>query len=432
MFSLVIFYVLKSSSMPSTVPSPGNDHETLQLLRSRTSSNSLLSSPIDNVDNFTLSQWNEKYTQLDDILKFAHSYFSSQLVQVSSFGPSGMVLLDRFHKLKLLSHVPVITIDTLHLLPETYEFWNRTVRNRYPDIRLHVYKPDGFDSTQEFDETYGQHLWKLNPDKYAYITKIEPTERALNEFQTTAWITGRRRSQGGERTHMNVFELDPARAEHDAHPRIKINPLATWSYSQVWDYIRIHRVPYNPLHDRGYKSIGDVMTTMTVSPDAPERAGRFVGLNQTECGMHAHLEKIQQMKEEAMEGNGHVFESPALECNDCTDVDSTTFKNVVLQGDAKIIVLEFYSPFCGACQEFAPTFHELVQRLKQKHVDVQAVRFDMTYSDIPKAAQRAGFVVEATPQLYLVQRNPFRITAYKGLHDLHSIYTWLREELHWM
>jgi phosphoadenosine phosphosulfate reductase len=426
--------------MPSAI-FPSDDRSGMQhLLRSRSSSRvaggsgkSTKSSPVHKIDNLTLSQWNEKYTQLDEILTFAHSYFSSKLVQVSSFGPSGMVLLDRFQKLGLLAQVPVITIDTLHLFPETYEFWNRTIRNRYPNMRLHVYKPDGFDSTQEFDETYGQHLWKLNPDKYAYLTKIEPTERALNDFQASAWITGRRRSQGGERTQMNVFELDPACAADDDYPRIKINPLATWSYSQVWDYIRVHRVPYNPLHDRGYKSIGDVMSTTTVSPDAPERAGRFVGLNQTECGMHAHLEKVQQMKKEAMEGNGHELESPTLECEECIDVDSTTFKKVVLQGEAKVILLEFYSPFCGACQEFAPTFHELVQRLKLKHAtdEVQVVRFDMTYSDIPKAAHRAGFVVEATPQLYVVQRNPFRIAAYKGLYDLDSIYNWLRKELNW-
>jgi phosphoadenosine phosphosulfate reductase len=98
-------------------------------------------------------------------------------------------------------------------------------------------------------------------------------------MDTFAWLNGRRRSQGGARASLPFFEFD-------VDGRLKVNPLANWTYDQTWEYIREHNVPYNPLHDQGYKSIGDKMTTFPVGENEPERAGRWQGSSKTECGIH--------------------------------------------------------------------------------------------------------------------------------------------------
>lgn len=101
--------------------------------------------------------------------------------------------------------------------------------------------------------------------------------------------------------------------------RLKLNPLAYWSKEQVWEYIRAHHVPYNALHDKGYASIGDMMSTRPTKEGDGEREGRFVGQNQSECGMHTHLAKVEKLREEAKE-EGEEFEMPHLPCDDCIEV----------------------------------------------------------------------------------------------------------------
>ena len=93
--------------------------------------------------------------------------------------------------------------------------------------------------------------------------------RSLDELNAAAWITGRRRDQGGERSAMAILEVDKS-----DQSRYKVNPLANWSFEEIWEYIDTNEVPYNPLHDRGYKSVGDYMTTAPVDQGAVERSGR--------------------------------------------------------------------------------------------------------------------------------------------------------------
>lgn len=358
---------------------------------------------------------------VDDLLKWAHSEFHDELVQTTSFGPSGLVIIDKLHKLGLLNRIPIVTVDTLHLFPESYKFLN-DIQAHYPDdLDLRVFLPEGFLSGDRdlFDETYGLGLWKSDPDKYAYLSKVEPTLRAMEEIHCSAWITGRRRSQGGERINLAVFELDNIEGK-----RLKINPLAHWSYEDVWAYIRHHKLIYNPLYDKGYKSIGDVMTTMPVAKDANERSGRFVGLNKTECGMHSHLEKIKRMREEAKQDN-RVFEMPTLPCSDCLDVDTSRFDELVVQSNYEML-LEFYSPLCGTCQEFSPQYNLVAKYLKPLH-NFKVARFDITESGVPPYVERV-FPVQATPELYIVQREPFRVEHFRGGHDVPSILKWLESK----
>jgi len=233
----------------------------------------------------------------DDILLWAHKHFQKSLVDVTSFGPSGLVILHKLQQLGLLENTPVVTIDTLHLFPDTYKFveeLNHT--DMLKGVAVQVYRPKGYSTRKDFDEAFGADLWKTDPDKYAYLSKVEPTLRALDETHAIAWLTGRRRSQGGERTQLQVLEVDTSNTD-TLLPRYKVNPLAYWPYDEVWKYIRKNHIPYNKLHDEGYKSIGDYMSTAPVDPKSAERSGRFVGLGTSECGIHATRAKIQRMKE---------------------------------------------------------------------------------------------------------------------------------------
>ena len=244
------------------------------------------------------------------------------LVDVTSFGPSGMVLLHKLHQMGYTRSVPIITIDTLHLFPETYDFIRgfgpkgssdnlvqHSDNGMFTLPLLKVYQPKGHSTKTEFDKEYGADLYKTNPEKYAFLSKVEPTLRSLRDHHAQIWITGRRRSQGGERSSLSILEVDDSSdtasgegttgSSHNHQQRFKLNPLAHWSYDEVWEYIRQHKVPYNPLHDNGYKSIGDTMTTQPVEGSAGERSGRFVGMARTECGIHSTRAKIQKMLAEA-------------------------------------------------------------------------------------------------------------------------------------
>lgn len=213
---------------------------------------------------------------LDEILMWAYSYSQGHLIPVTSFGPSGLVILHKMQQLGILNRI--ISIDTLHLFPETYSFIKSWI-SRHPNVQVSLYKPNGFESQQTFSTKFGNDLYKTDYERYAYLTKIEPLQRALLNHSPKIWITGRRQSQGGERSSLKVIEYD------DNSDRLKLNPLVNWSSDEVWAYIRQHNIPYNSMHDQGFTSIGDVNTT-SLPVNKEERSGRFIGLGRTECGCH--------------------------------------------------------------------------------------------------------------------------------------------------
>jgi phosphoadenosine phosphosulfate reductase len=274
-----------------------------------------------------LSEVNDELAGLDPefILKWAHHHLhdspelgdSHPLVQATSFGPTGLVILDHLSVHNLLDTIPVITMDTLHLFQESYTFYD-TVQSHYKKSPLHltVTKPldmieEPLMSKAEFDDAYSSTLWKTDPKLYTKVTKLEPMQHTLDEWDADMWITGRRRSQGGERGKLDVLEFEPypqdsdmgsaakSSSFHSSKGRWKLNPLAYWSYDQVWSYIRNNNVPYNPLYDQGYTSIGDEMTTSKpdksnedVEPAQLERSGRFAGFGASnkECGLHVEFD----------------------------------------------------------------------------------------------------------------------------------------------
>jgi len=186
--------------------------------------------------------------------------FPGRVALACSFQKEESVLLDMLFEAEPKARV--FAIDTHHLFPETYELW-REVERRY-----------GTTIEQFEGVTVEEGLWDRNPDLYLSIAKVEPLNRALLDLD--AWITGIRRAQSPTRADAPKLGWD------EQHELWKANPLADWNDDDCWTYIRERGLPYNPLHDGGYDSIGDTHSTI---PGAG-REGRWAGTERTECGLH--------------------------------------------------------------------------------------------------------------------------------------------------
>jgi len=233
--------------------------------------------------NFDLDKLNNRFefAHPRGILEWCVENIPNGLVQTTAFSINGMVIIDILHRqLKLPKPIPVIFVDTLHHFPQTLELVN-TVKKLY-NLDLRVYKTLGANSRHEFAQRYGEALWELDVERFHYLTKIEPLQRAFAEQNPVAWITGRRRDQSSSRSQIPIFELDK-------HHRLKVNPLAKWTRKEICTYVAKYGVIYNPLYDQGYLSIGDEPLTTPVTPGEHERAGRWRGTHKTECGLHSSI-----------------------------------------------------------------------------------------------------------------------------------------------
>jgi phosphoadenosine phosphosulfate reductase len=172
--------------------------------------------------------------------------------------------------------VSLIFLDTLYHFKETLELAKRC-QDAF-NVPLKIYRPMNVDTAEEFENEYGKQLWDADEDAYDYLVKVEPARRAYDELHVKSIITGRRRSQKGDRSEIPILEVDSTGL-------IKLNPLALWDFQKVWSYIRANEVPYNALVDQGYRSIGDWHSTHApLSND--ERSGRWAGKGKSECGLH--------------------------------------------------------------------------------------------------------------------------------------------------
>jgi len=198
------------------------------------------------------------------------------LHQTTAFGLTGLVAIDMLSKItKTLP--PLIFIDTLYHFPETYELIDE-VRNRY-NVPVHVYKPEGCNTVDEFESKYGERLWETDEMTYDYVVKVEPARRAYADLGVKSVITGRRASQGADRSSLEPIEIDSTGL-------VKLNPLCSWKFDLVEKYITEHNVPRNKLLEQGYRSVGDWHSTVKVLEGQDERAGRWAGKEKTECGLH--------------------------------------------------------------------------------------------------------------------------------------------------
>lgn len=198
------------------------------------------------------------------------------------------VILDAIAKAGLLSKVDIIFVDTYFLFPESTEFLKEL--EAHYGFQAKIYHAADVKSQEEFYQKYGEDYWMEDIDQYDLKCKVEPLQRALKEANSDAWINGRRRDHGFERAALPVWE------------GTKVNPLAFWSFEDCWTYLRKHEVPYHPLHDVGFSSLGDMQSTRKVPHEkwftyGGERSGRFEGLKnkdgsaKTECGIHTEIKK---------------------------------------------------------------------------------------------------------------------------------------------
>ncbi len=231
----------------------------------------------------------------DEVKKLAADFESAPLLETlawmwkrfgnraaigTSFQGAGLVMID--HALKAGFRFPVFTLDTGLLFPETYELKARL--EQHWGIQIEPVKPDITVEQQAAD--YGPELWKKAPDACCTLRKVEPLKKKFSEI--AVWITGLRRQQSEGREKTRVFELYHFDVLRDLYI-LKANPMANWKREEVWEYIHQHGIPSNPLHDRGYRSIGCWPCTRATAQGENERAGRWTGFDKSECGIHTFL-----------------------------------------------------------------------------------------------------------------------------------------------
>jgi phosphoadenosine phosphosulfate reductase len=207
-----------------------------------------------------------------EILRWAFEEFADRLTIATGFGAEGMALIEM--AVKIDPNPNVFFIDTGFLFPETYEL-RRRIEERY-GLEIKAFQTELSPGDQ--DQHYGPRLWASDPDLCCRIRKLEPLGDALRG--RSAWVTAIRRDQAASRASSRVIEWDYK------WRLVKVNPLVRWTKRDVWSYIAKNDVPYNPLHDEGYPSIGCTHCTRAVRDGEDDRAGRWAGHQKTECGLH--------------------------------------------------------------------------------------------------------------------------------------------------
>jgi len=200
----------------------------------------------------------------EEIIRWAVDTFGRDVVASSSFQTQSVPLLHIISR--TCPDLPILFVDTGYHFPETLRFrdalqeaWGLNVVTVGPTLSRPCYPPP------------------CDPERCCHLRKVEPMQRALQGYR--AWITGIRRDQTAQRRHMRVLELQPGGL-------FKINPLVNWTRDDVQAYITRHELPAHPLYKYGYRSVGCAPCTRPVADGEDERAGRWVGLDKTECGLH--------------------------------------------------------------------------------------------------------------------------------------------------
>ncbi len=217
------------------------------------------------------------------LLRWAFERFGERIALCTSFQAEGMVLLDMAWRIE--PKVRVFTIDTGRLHQETYDLMD-AVRAKH-GVAIEVYTPEA-DETEAMTRAHGVNLfYRAVPLRLlcCQVRKVRPLRRVLNGLN--AWITGLRRETWASRADIRKIELD-----HDHGGIAKLSPLADWTHEEVWDYLRVYKVPVHPLYQQGYTSIGCAPCTRRTAPGEDLRAGRWWWETNApkECGMHCTIE----------------------------------------------------------------------------------------------------------------------------------------------
>lgn len=209
----------------------------------------------------------------EDRVAWALESLPAQHVMSSSFGAQSAALLHLVTRQK--PDLPVVLIDTGYLFPETYRFADDLTQRL--SLNLKVVRPEI--GVAWMEARFGR-LWEQGIEgirRYNRLRKVEPMRRALKELDARTWIAGLRRTQSTSRRDIRVLELREG--------RWKLHPIADWNDRDVWSYAQQHQLPYHPLWEQGYVSIGDVHSTRALADGMQPEDTRFFGL-QRECGLH--------------------------------------------------------------------------------------------------------------------------------------------------
>lgn len=228
-----------------------------------------------------ISNWNKELenSSAEEIIDFFTSHFNEKIALSSSLGLEDQILT------RMVSNInpatDIFTLDTGRLFPETYDLIDLTAKKYKTKIKVHFPEPNDIETMVAEN---GMNLFYNSIENRKLccgLRKLKPLAKALKGLD--AWFTGLRRDQSVTRTDMNIVEWD------ENNGLIKVNPLINWSEEDVWNYIKKHKVPFNPLHKKGFASIGCQPCTRAIEPGEDIRAGRWWWENPEtkECGLHA-------------------------------------------------------------------------------------------------------------------------------------------------
>ncbi len=216
----------------------------------------------------------------EEMLAWAWLRFGRGAAIGTSFQSAGILMIDLARKNGF--DFPVFTLDTGFLFPETLALKERL--EKFYDFKIESLVSDI--SVEKQEEINGPALWARDPDLCCTTRKILPLRDKLRDLD--CWITGLRRQQSPSRAGIGMIELFRF-SEAPAKDIVKLNPVANWSREEVWTYVRGNHLPYNALHNTGYRSIGCTHCTRQAS-GADDRAGRWAGSAKVECGIHTFME----------------------------------------------------------------------------------------------------------------------------------------------
>ena len=216
-----------------------------------------------------------------DILRWAMATFAPRLGMATAFGAEGCCLLHMIAGLReeVDSDVYLFNLDTGYQFPETL-----ALRERFQEkYGLTIHLEGHPQPVEAFEAENGGPVWKVDTDRCCGVRKVTPLKAVMDRNLFDAWITAIRRDQTPQRAASGIVERDKK------FGIVKVNPLANWKKSEVWKFLLDNDVPYNPLHDQGYPSIGCWPCTKAIKPGEDDRSGRWSGSGKTECGIHVPL-----------------------------------------------------------------------------------------------------------------------------------------------
>lgn len=206
-------------------------------------------------------------------VRWALEHLPGRHVLSSSFGIQAALMLHLVTR--EASDIPVVLIDTGYLFPETYQFVDHLTARLGLNLQVH-----GAPLSPAWQEARFGRLWEgglEGLDRYNRINKVEPMQRALKMLDVGTWFAGLRRQQSKSRKDLSILRVQDG--------RLKVHPIIDWTNRDVYRYLQRHELPYHPLWEKGYVSVGDVHSTRALTPGMTEEQTRFFGLKR-ECGLH--------------------------------------------------------------------------------------------------------------------------------------------------